>query len=844
MTARPSVTVIVPAYNAAEDLEACLAALAPSRDLFSEIIVVDDGSTDDSASIAARMGARVVVTPQSRSGAATARNIGAGASSGDILIFVDADVCVHPDTVERALALLAADPGLGAVSGSYDDEPHTVGDVSVWRNLLHCYTHHTARTDTRTFWTGFGAIRRQLLEIAGGFDPGFESTEDMELGARLRAGGARLRLDPSLLVKHRKRWNLWSMIGTDVVGRAIPYTRLILRIGLDDDLNVKKSQRASVTLVWVATVLAILAIRFPQLLAFLPCAVAGVAWLNRDFYRFLAARRGVWFALRMFPVHLLFFFYSGAGYLYARYGWQVLRVVVFLVCALASQWHTGAYRTEAVHPDEPGHFVTGLMIHDYVLYGRAKPPLAFARDYYAHYPKLSLGHWPPMFYLAQALWMIVFPATRNSVLVMMALVAAMLAEGTYALLFPRYGSVAAWCGSLALLSLPGVMASDARIMTEIPQALLMFGAMVAIGKYLDRAGAVPALKVGVWSAAALLTKGSSLALAPVPVIGVALTGRWRLLRSPWFWAPALIVLLVAGPWYLLAPDALHQKVMMLGGPGLAVKRLHFPPMLWVPQFGWAVSVLACAGLFTTLVRVIRGVRLDSVLASAFAFAFCASVFPFLFMVWENRHQIEAAPAFILLAAAGLSALSSMLPWQVSPRTRSAILIGGVAVNLVWNVAVIPVQPELGYRRLAQAIRSAGGEPIESVLILSDALGEGALIAELAQLEVRPPYFVLRSSKFLAHSTWMGRRSYFFETQAQLEQLLAGVPLQLVVLDQARIPHDPHADLLSKMLSTSPDVWEEWRPAGIGSQFLAFRRRDQRRLEPQARDRLTALQRPE
>lgn len=319
MSARPTVSVIVPAYNAAEDLEACLTALTPSRPLISEIIVVDDRSTDETASIARRMGARVVMT-QARSGAATARNTGARASNREILIFVDADVCVHPNTIERALGLLAADPGLGAVSGSYDDQPYAAGDLSIWRNLLHCYTHQTARADTRTFWSGFGAIRRELLESVGSFDPTYESIEDMDLGARLSAQGIRLRLDASLLVKHRKRWTLSSMVRTDVVERAIPYTRLILRTGLDDDLNVKKSQRASVALVWAAVTALVLATRVPASLDFLPLSIAAVAWLNRDFYRFLTARRGSGFTLRLFPVHLLFFLYSGGGYLYARFG--------------------------------------------------------------------------------------------------------------------------------------------------------------------------------------------------------------------------------------------------------------------------------------------------------------------------------------------------------------------------------------------------------------------------------------------------------------------------------------------------------------------------------------------
>jgi len=534
---------------------------------------------------------------------------------------------------------------------------------------------------------------------------------------------------------------------------------------------------------------------------------------------------------------------------YAGRGRHALRVATFFVCVLLSQWHRGAYRTEAMDPDEPAHFVTGLMVHDYLLHGLGESPLAFARDYYAHYPKVSLGHWPPVLYLAQALWMIVFPATRNSVLVMMALVAAVLAEWTYALLSRRYGAVGAWCGSLSLLGLPGVIASDSKIMTEIPQALVMLGAMVAFGEYLDRGKPAQMLQFGAWSTAALLTKGSALALAPVPLFGVALTGRWRLLRSPWFWAPALIVPLVAGPWYLLAPDALHQKVMLLGGPRLTPWRYGLPPKLWAPEFGWAVSSLVCAGLFITFVRAVRSVRsvsapqVDGVLASAAGLVISASVFPFFFDVWENRHQIEAAPAFILLAAAGLSWLVSMLPWQAPRKTLAALLIGATMANLAWSVASTPVRPELGYRRLAQAIVNADGEPIESVLIWSDGTGEGSFIAELAQIDTRPGRFLLRATKILERSNWMGnRRRYFFETQPQLEQLLANIPVQLVILDKVQTPDDPHMRLLSDTLSASQDVWVQWPLPGL-DQFLVFRRRDQSRLGPQARERLAALQQP-
>src|SRR5262247_1877469 len=92
---RPSVSMIVPVYNNPQDLRECLSTLIASSCPGSEIIVVDDASTDDTASAAARMGARVIQLAKN-SGPAAARNFGARHAHGDILLFVDADVVVAP----------------------------------------------------------------------------------------------------------------------------------------------------------------------------------------------------------------------------------------------------------------------------------------------------------------------------------------------------------------------------------------------------------------------------------------------------------------------------------------------------------------------------------------------------------------------------------------------------------------------------------------------------------------------------------------------------------------------------------------------------------------------------
>ncbi len=119
---RPLLSVVVPVRNGGRDFECCLRRLRDSILADYELIVVDDGSTDDSAMMARRAGATVVRIPTPQ-GPAAARNVGALAARANLVFFLDADVAVHPRTLERALARFQADPELCALFGSYDDTP-------------------------------------------------------------------------------------------------------------------------------------------------------------------------------------------------------------------------------------------------------------------------------------------------------------------------------------------------------------------------------------------------------------------------------------------------------------------------------------------------------------------------------------------------------------------------------------------------------------------------------------------------------------------------------------------------------------------------------------------------
>jgi len=279
----PSIAVIVPATDAPETLPECLHAIKAALHPEDELIVVTE--------------------PRSF-GPAAARNAGARRATANVLLFVDADVVIHPDAVARIRAAFGLDPGLTAVFGSYDDGPASRALVAQFRNLLHHHVHHRHPGVAATFWSGLGAIRREEFLEMGGFDTErypVSSVEDVELGMRLRAHGMRIELHPLTQGTHLKRWTLPSMVRTDLQRRGLPWMLICLeRRSLPRTLNLSWREQASVT----ATV-GLVAGLWSRRRRLTSGSLLAVGLLDAQFYWLLYRRMGILRGVLAVGLHLL-----------------------------------------------------------------------------------------------------------------------------------------------------------------------------------------------------------------------------------------------------------------------------------------------------------------------------------------------------------------------------------------------------------------------------------------------------------------------------------------------------------------------------------------------------------
>jgi len=214
----PTVSVVIPVKDRAAELRACLTSLQRidySRDRL-EIVVVDDGSSDETPDVARELGAQLVTSGAIAGGPALARNQGARVASGEILAFIDSD-CIASERWLMELLPIFAETEVaavgGLVDGMYDGSALDRYEAAMSSlNLGGREMSGSAGNDTFYLPSCNLLVRKDAFMAAGGFRPELQVGEDVDLTWRLRNAGWKIVYTPQGAVLHAHRSKLWPFM--------------------------------------------------------------------------------------------------------------------------------------------------------------------------------------------------------------------------------------------------------------------------------------------------------------------------------------------------------------------------------------------------------------------------------------------------------------------------------------------------------------------------------------------------------------------------------------------------------------------------------------------------------
>jgi hypothetical protein len=398
--------------------------------------------------------------------------------------------------------------------------------------------------------------------------------------------------------------------------------------------------------------------------------------------------------------------------------------------------------------------------------------MAFALNYYEHYPKIGLGVWPPVFYVVQAFWTLAFGASRLTLLQLMAVLAASVAA-LIARFFREEEKLVGLVLGLSFLLLPLARELYSMVMAETLSGLLMLAAAMAFARFLDREERRDGVLFGVLAGLAILTKGTGLALALMAPLAILISRRWSVLKNPTLWGGALITALLAGPWTWKFKD-LGRGGWLQPSPSWSFTREALP--YYLDQFSSALGILVLLVMMSgVLVLCWRRQFNEGRWAVCAALILAILLFQSLVPVGlEARHLVPALPPALVLCAAAFPRVRR--PWLAALLLLAFITCAAAGSRARFKDA-------RGFGPLADwLVRQA--QPADRFLVSSDATGEGMFISEVALRDShRPSYTVQRASKALAVSEWSGSGyQQKYHDDAELDRFFATGAIHYVVLD--------------------------------------------------------------
>ncbi len=346
---------------------------------------------------------------------------------------------------------------------------------------------------------------------------------------------------------------------------------------------------------------------------------------------------------------------------------------LFVAVTLFLQHCTGGFAADrGNHADEAAHYVSSIALADYLASGLGSRPVAFFTDYYAHFPKVAIGHWPPFFEFLQALVIVLFGANAVTALGLQAAIAGATAAVTAAVTSRSCGAVAGLTAGSAVLLSPVFLAIPDEVMADTLGALTVAAATVCWSVFCKERSWRSCCLFALTATVAILTKGTGLGLAVMPWIEAALRRDAAFILHPKALVAAALVAMLTAPWYILTYQMAADGFVYAWG--WYYTRLAVPFFLRGLIGAVGLPCLLLYGYGVAQCWVSAGKPIADMPPVIVAFA-ASSVAMLLFVMLapadlDVRYLIPALPGVVIVAFAGWYRALGTIPW-LGAQTRIA-----------------------------------------------------------------------------------------------------------------------------------------------------------------------------
>jgi hypothetical protein len=373
------------------------------------------------------------------------------------------------------------------------------------------------------------------------------------------------------------------------------------------------------------------------------------------------------------------------------------------------------------------------------------------------------------------------------------------------------------------------MGLTTAVMLDLPVAAVMLEATYRLAVFFVTGSRRHAAIFGVFAALCCLTKGNGLAIILVPIILIALTRRYDILRQPGLYIAAAIVLVFAAPFVAISFH-LDSAIGDFGWLSLsdALSRAGFySSYLWT-QLGAPVILLSFTALIASARRpTIASPTLDSTVKTALAaLAVAALAFHVLnpHMSIATRYVSMAVPPLLGLVPVGAEAVSRMIRQRNLRRPAQLALLAAAVIVAFVSAPAATKRVPIGARETVDFLETQGGLSDLAVLVISNESGEGAMVSEVAQRHPVPAATVMRGTKLVATDDWSGHHfKMLYASAGDLLRRLEDLHVAYLVMDYSPVAKAiPFWGQVDELITSNPDRVEQVYSTTTARRIVTYR----------------------